>query len=482
MADQKLIDTVEHMDDEQPPKQKKRKLWKQLIYIIIVLAVTFAAIVINLSTNIQEIFANIGSCDWRWILLILAIMVGVTAIRAFILFCFARLYTRNYKYFQAVACDQIGIFYCAVTPGASGGQPMQAYTYKKQGIHISSAVSILAMYSIAYQIVLIMFGVLSFVAKYDQIMKIGDIPFNIAGWSFSLPIWPLTIIGFMLNVFVIGFIFLLAYWKGFHHFIMGPMVSLLTKIRIIKNPDKTRENLRVTVENFKIEFKRLLTNLGFFILVAALFFLLLMLNSSIPYFVGLALHNQSPSASFWDAIFLSNYHQMVTGIFPIPGGAGSSEYFFDKLFLNYNEPGSGFFYRIVYYEGTQIIDIEATRAASKVLAATANIFWRTLTFTFPVLISGFVTAFYHASPKDEIRNPERTPNRETLIDLQNDTMVIREDDLAKLEETTRLNMEILKAKLLPRKREKNEKKNKSPKTKDEYDQVETEIEEDEDNT
>lgn len=471
MAEQKLIDQVEAMDKPEPPKEKKRKLWKQLIYIVLVLVVTFGAIIINLSTNIQEIFANIGNCDWLWILLIIGIVVFAVSIRALVLFCFARLYTKKYTYAQALACDQIGVFYCSVTPGASGGQPMQAYTYRKQGLHISNAVSILAMYSITYQLVLIVFGVISFVAKYDQIMKIGDIPFNIAGWQFSLPIWPLTIIGFLLNVLVVGFVFLLAYWKGFHHFIMGPLVTLLAKIKLVKNPDKTREDLRITVENFKIEFKRLLTNFRFFLLMMVLFFLFMGMLSSVPYFVGLALHNESPSASFWDAIFLNNYHQMVTGILPVPGAAGVSEYFFDKLFLNYNNPGLGFFYRIVYYEGTQIINVEASRAASNVLAKTANIFWRTLTFTLPVLASGFVTAFYHASPKEELDITAQGPSRKTLISLQRETMVVREEDLAQLEETTRLNLEILKAKFLPKKKKKAPIKKKRAEL-DDYDSLE----------
>ena len=68
---------------------------------------------------------------------------------------------------------------------------MQAYTYRKQGMAVSSAVSILAMYSIVYQIILIIFGLISFIIKYDFITALGyvKITLNDSG-SLNIPIWP----------------------------------------------------------------------------------------------------------------------------------------------------------------------------------------------------------------------------------------------------------------------------------------------------
>ena len=127
----------------------------------------------------------------------------------------------------------------------------------------------------------------------------------------------------------------MGYWRGFHHFVMGPCINLLHKLRIVKNPDKQRENLRIQVENFKIELRRLLTNIPFLILVVVLVFAAMTIKFSVPYFIGLALGNQSQVATFWDSVFLCNYHQMVTGLIPIPGAAGVSEYFFAKLFVKH---------------------------------------------------------------------------------------------------------------------------------------------------
>ena len=140
------------------PKSKKSTI-KYILNISLVLIATSLAIFFAIKDDAKEIFHTLATSNVSYLLIIVAIMVGCIAVRSFIHFCFAHLFTRKYHFHQAVAVDQIGQFYNAITPGASGGQIMQAYTYKKQGVAVSSAVSILAMYSIVYQVILIVFGV-----------------------------------------------------------------------------------------------------------------------------------------------------------------------------------------------------------------------------------------------------------------------------------------------------------------------------------
>jgi len=433
---EEVIEQTENKEPEAPKKKKKTKL-KYALNISIVLIVTAVAIIINLSGNAGLIFKTLGTISWNWLLIVLLCVLTAAAIRAFVVFCFARLFTKKYSYFRALACDQIGVFYSAVTPGASGGQVMQAYTLKKQGLPISSAVSMLAMQSIIYQIVLIVFGVISFVVKYKDIMSIKSIAFEIGKLSFAIPMWPLTILGFLLNVGVIGVVLLMGYWKGFHNFVMGPCISLLNKIRLVKNPDKMRENLRVSVENFKIEMRRLATNIPFTILIAICFSLFIMVNYSVPYFVGQSLHNESLNASIWDSIWLSNYHQMVTGLIPIPGGAGVSEIVFDQLFC-FNPGDSNCFF---YIGGANAVE------DSLGLAKTSLLIWRAITFTVPMIIAGFVTAFYHASPKDDISEETGLASHQTMVELERETISQRQMELDTLVETSKLTREAILSKL-----------------------------------
>ena len=470
MNNEELEKQVQQKEDGQQPKTKKSTI-KYILNISLVLIATSLAIFFAIKDDANEIFHTLASARVNYLLIIVGIMVGCIAVRSFIYFCFAHLFTRKYHFHQAIAVDQIGQFYNAITPGASGGQIMQAYTYKKQGVPISGAVSILAMYSIVYQIILIIFGTVSFIVKYDFITALGYIPTSIKinEVPINLPIWPLTIVGFLLNVGVIAIVFLMGYWHGFHNFIMGPVVGFLGKLKIVKNPDKTRENLRIQVENFKIEFRRLSTNIPFLILVVVSFSAYMVLKFCIPFFVGKALGNQSTAASFWDCIFLSNYHQMITGLIPIPGSAGVSEFVFYNLFMNENDPASGFF---CIFNELGNPDKDATRT----LCRSALLIWRSSTFVIPILIGGFVAAFYRSSPKNEVHAGD-IPNRQTFYTLQKETYVERYAEVESLVETSRLSREAIIEKMKPNKEKKKKKKNKNSKdappsiAKQDYDEV-----------
>ena len=459
---EKKVQEKEEQIESGKPKSKKSAL-KYFLNISLVLIATGLAIFFAIKDDAGEIWKTLKGADYRYLLVIVGMMLGCILVRSFILFIFAHLFTRKYHFHQAIAVDQIGQFYNAITPGASGGQIMQAYTYKKQGVQVSSAVSILAMYSIVYQIMLIIFGTLSFIIKYDFITALGSIPTNISinDVPINLPIWPLTIVGFLLNLGVVAIVFLMGYWHGFHNFIMGPVITFLGKIKLVKNPDKQRENLRIQVENFKLEFRRLSTNIPFLLLVVISFSAYMILKFSIPFFVGKALGNQSPvpdGKQFWDCIFLSNYHQMITGLIPIPGSAGVSEFVFYNLFTNSLDWKSGFF---CVFDELNEVDPDAT----KTLARSSLLVWRSSTFVIPILIGGFVAAFYRSSPKNEV-HAEDIPNRQTFYSLQKETYIERAEEVNSLVETSRLSREAILDKLNPKKAAEKKKAPKKKKGKD----------------
>ena len=476
MANKELEKKVQEHEERVASGQSrdKKTTLKYILNISFVLIATGLAIFFAIKDDASEIWGYLSTANVNYLLIVIAVMAGCVLVRSFILFCFAHLFTRKYHFHQAIAVDQIGQFYNAITPGASGGQIMQAYTFKKQGVQVSSAVSILAMYSIVYQAVLIVFGVVSFIVKYDFINSLGTFKtgIKINEVPLDLPIWPLTIIGFILNLGVIAIVFLMGYWHGFHNFVMGPVVTLLSKIRIVKNPDRTRENLRIQVENFKIEFRRLSTNIPFLLLVIACFTAYMILKFSVPYFVGKALGNESTHGGFWDCIFLSNYHQMITGLVPIPGSAGVSEAVFNSLFMNpssdIEKMKTGFF--------VACVDGVPNSKATIALCRSSLLVWRSATFVIPILIGGFVAAFYRSSPKNEAHMGD-IPNRQTFYSLQKETYVERYEEVASLVETSKLSREAILAKLKPGGRKKPKKKKDKENTpanisQNEYDEVE----------
>ena len=91
---EKEVLTPEEIEAEQKKKKRKSTI-KYIINSLIVLILTVVALVISLGQDFEESFKILSETRIEWLLLMLIIMVGISLVRALILFCFARLYTRE---------------------------------------------------------------------------------------------------------------------------------------------------------------------------------------------------------------------------------------------------------------------------------------------------------------------------------------------------------------------------------------------------
>ena len=364
-------------------KDIRRQVILNIIYLMIVLGLTALAFTLTIKDNAPKIVDTLSHANIWYIIAILGVVLGCILARSIAIFSLTRIFDKNYMFHRAIAIDQIGSLYRMVTPAGLGSHVMETYTYNKQGIRMSNALSIIAMYSIVYQVVLILYGVVSLIIKRDVINEIGYLYIN--GGQVSL--WLLIAIGFTFNVMTIGFIFLLSYWEPFYKFIKGPIYSLGHKLHLIKDLEASRGRLDESKVNFRNNLKSLLTNLKTLLVCALMFFIYITISYSVPYIAGLSLSNTSTYANYWDSVFLSNVHQMATCIIPIPGSSGVSELFFYYLF--YPEVGPKFY-------------------SSEEIAQASLLLWRSLMFIIPLFISCIYTLIYRPRKlnKNEIRHQE----------------------------------------------------------------------------
>ena len=218
-------------------------------------------------------------------------------------------------------------------------------------------------------------------------MEIGYIDITFSDTAHvNVPLWVLITIGYVINISVIGFIFLISYWDGFYNFMYGPIGKLLNKLRIMKDLDDYRRRIEGARDNFRNNLKHMFSNVPVILICLAAFFAYITISYSVPYFAGLALNNQSQYANFWDSVLLSNFHQMVTCIIPIPGNSVVSELFFLRLFYPDNTV-------VKFYE-------------SEELAKAALLLWRSLMFIFPLFISCLYTVIYRPRKRKNATNQE----------------------------------------------------------------------------
>ena len=350
-------------------QEVKRHVISNIIYLLIVLGLTALSFYLTVGNNVQKIFDTLSGANLWYIFAIFGVIIACIVARSVAIFSLTRIFEKNYMFHRAVAIDQIGSLYRMVTPAGLGSHVMETYTYHKQGLRVSNALSILAMYSIIYQVVLIIYGVITISVKADLVNQIAYL--NINGTYISL--WLLIAIGFAFNVITIGFILLLSYWEPFYKLIHGPIFSFLNKVKIVRDLEASRKRLDESKDNFRNNLKCLLKHVPTLLVTALMFFVYITLSYSVPYLVGLSLNNASPTANYWDSVLLSNFHQMVTCIIPIPGSSGVSELFFYSLFYPSNGPK--------FYSSDEI-------------ARASLLLWRSLVFIIPLMISCLVTLIY----------------------------------------------------------------------------------------
>jgi hypothetical protein len=187
-----------------------------------------------------------------------------------------------------------------------------------------------------------------------------------------------------------------------------------------------------TNKNFKIELRRLQTNIPVTILIVICFLAVIFLRNSIPYFAALSLNSFGTDYRFnfydmMDATFLASFHQMCAGIIPLPGQAGISEYFFYYLYHAFFE---------AHTPAALANNIEANINAAQIL-------WRTMTFYVVLLVGGVVAALYRGHPHDEVQ----FANRQTFVDLQLATFDERKRSADTLYETKQLSRKEIQKRL-----------------------------------
>ena len=89
-----------------------------------------------------------------WLIIGLCLYFLNIVLDTYIIYLFVRRSTPSFTLWQAVIVSMVGQFYCAVTPGASGGQPMQVLTMTRMNVKASNATAALIQKFLVWQFTL----------------------------------------------------------------------------------------------------------------------------------------------------------------------------------------------------------------------------------------------------------------------------------------------------------------------------------------
>ena len=298
--------------------------------------------------GIDNIVSLLKQVDYRWVL-------GGVACLILHWFCdslnlhlpLKRMY-KDQPLTNSIKVGMIGLLFNNITPFASGGQPMQAYELTKTGKRVSDSVSALAMKFAITQTALVVTTIVVILFQLGFFLNIMK--------DF---LW-VTIIGFGINILAIVAVILLGVNKNIVKKIANGIIFILTKIRIIKNPDNAKEKMSKSIDNFSEQFqvmkneKKLVLQMFIVAVVQSLAYY------SITYMVYRAFGNSG--MSFWQIIPIQAFLLLIMMFVPTPGSGLGAEGGFLLLFNS------------VFKEGTINMSI---------------LFWRIYTFYLQIIVGAF---------------------------------------------------------------------------------------------
>ena len=292
--------------------EKRRQLLWSIVAIAIAAVTIWAVFSKSRTMTFAELSEILSDADPKWLAAAVASMFGFIFFEgeALLVLCRGLGYGRGHS--RGLVYSAGDVYFSAITPSASGGQPASAYFMIKDGIPAAVTTAVLLMNLVMYTLVIL---VLSVTAAF-----ISPVIFA----NFNAGSRLLIIAGFVVSI-VLGAAYLMLLSNGEVLFgLLSRCMGGLGRLHLIRNVEKRRAKLHASVEDFRYAAELMRGQAK--VLAGAFLFNLLQRISQlmVPVFTHLAMHGAAEDAlKVWSAqcfVTIGSY------AVPIPGAMGVIDY------------------------------------------------------------------------------------------------------------------------------------------------------------
>lgn len=293
--------------------------WKALFNVLFVVFALGIIVYLCLSENgLTDLIKNMADFDKAWLCMAIICYLLNIVIDIHLIYLFTKARYNKYRIRDAIKCSMVGQFYSAITPGSSGGQPMQVVAFSKQGIDPGAGTAALIQKFLVYQTVLTCYSATALLACHD----------SIAG-----PLKGLTIFGFFTQAIVIVLLALFSFNKVLTKGIISFIFHLLGKIKILKDSEDKIKSLEDQLECFHESNTELYKNKRLVLKTYVLTAVQLTTMFIVPYCIYKSFNFSGTRVV--DMIGTQAFVTMISSFMPLPGGSGAAEGSFYAMFKNY---------------------------------------------------------------------------------------------------------------------------------------------------
>lgn len=264
------------------------------------------------------LWSVIRGLEGKYVLLALVFMALFVIIEGQCLAIFAKALGHQAGFRSATVYAASDIYFSAITPSATGGQPASAYYMARDGIPVSQATTILVVNILLYTISLILMGLWALVMKFRFFLHAGTL------------LQILFAVGMALQLLLVALCLLCMFSQDLIRKIGHWVVGVLHRFRFIRSKEDKLEKIDSSIGNYQagIKFVKKKPLLMGAVLVGNL--LQRIAFFSIGWFVYKAFGLSQ--MGYGEFVALQSLLAMAVNSLPIPGAIGASEGSFLLLF------------------------------------------------------------------------------------------------------------------------------------------------------
>lgn len=295
---------------------KKEKTFIQYGFLIFLIGLT--TYLVSTTLDIKLIPRIVKLVNKKYILSGIFLMLVYMFLEVIIIKIIIDSIQRTKSKFISFKMATMGFYYNLVTPFASGSQPMQIYTLKKNNISFSKAVAIVTNKTVVFQAVVTLFcGIL--IPSSMGLLK-----------SEVHSVIILVAVGMSMNTFMLIFGLLIVFnpkkIKNTVHF----TISTLVKFRIFKFLESKLEKIDHYIDEYNKSIKMFIRNKTALALSLGLTLIQLIVFFSVVYFIYKSFNLMG--TSYFSLLRLQVFLYMAISPIPTPGNVGANEIVFLKIF------------------------------------------------------------------------------------------------------------------------------------------------------
>lgn len=295
-------------------KKKSKKIFINLLIFILLIIFTFSLVLKD--QDVTEILKISATVKKQYILIAMFAMGVFIVCESINIGRILKELGEKSKFISNVRYTLIGFFFSAITPAASGGQPMEIYYMHKDNISVAHSTLALLMQLCSIQIVTITVGIISAVLHFE-VLKSGLIY--------------LLILGIILNSSALMLLIIAIFSKKLSEGLIKFVVKILKFFRI-RNIEKKQEKLEKELESYQTSAKYIKEHRILMLKTVLTTAVQMLAYYTVPYWIYLAFGLNN--SNIFDILTLQAVlYATVSGI-PSPGSVGVSEGGFLGIFRN----------------------------------------------------------------------------------------------------------------------------------------------------